>query len=175
LNHTTISVPTCTSTSTQSNLSLAQSAAANSGGGSAAPYCAPLSDQIVAPVVINSKRLSPTSISFSWAPYSGTNFFNVEYGVANGSWLYNTDVTGFSTTINDLPSNSPLWVRIAGRSDCTIGNYGEPKLIGGPELPNTGLAERKNNNILYVSVGALIIVLTSTLLILKKRHYLHDE
>jgi len=47
-------------------------------------------------------------------------------------------VIGFSTTINALPLNQPIWVQVAARNDCQIGTYGESKLIGGPGLPNTG-------------------------------------
>jgi len=105
---------------------------------------------------------------------SGTNYFNVEYGTTDGNWLYNTNVTGFSTTIGNLSFKFSIWVRVAARNDCTIGNYGEPKLVGGPGLPNTGLAERNDNTILYISVGILIIILTSSVLILKRRRFLNN-
>lgn len=101
--------------------------------------------------------------------YSGSNTFNVRYGTVNGNWLYSTNVTGFSTTLNNLPANTPIWVEVAVRSDCTIGEYGTPKLVGGPGLPNTGFAPGINNISLYVSAGILITI--STLLILAQKKY----
>lgn len=128
--------PTSTSTSTQ-NL------------GSVAPYCPPISSQVVDPTVIESKRTSPTSIFFTWGPYSGVDTFNVQYGFEEGNLPYNVDVTGFSTTINALHTNQPIWVRVAARNDCQIGTYGQPKLVGGPKLPNTGF-EPQNRNIFSI-------------------------
>ena len=90
------------------------------------------------PTIIEAKRINPTSIFLSWGPYAGIDKFNVRYGVENGKWLYNTNVKGFSTTINALPPNRPIWVRIAVRNTGLIGTYGESKLVGGPSLPNTG-------------------------------------
>lgn len=52
---------------------------------------------------------------------------------------YNVNVTGMSTTINDLPSNQPMWFEVAVRNECQIGEYGPAKLAGGPKLPNTGV------------------------------------
>jgi hypothetical protein len=127
-----ITQPVCAAASTPTS-SLTSAGAPSS-------YCPPLNNQIVAPSIIDSKRVSSTSIFISWGPYSGVNTFNVQYGTADGSWLYNTDVTGFSTTINALPINQPIWVRVAVRSDCTIGSYGQSKLVGGPTMPNTGFA-----------------------------------
>jgi len=54
--------------------------------GAPSSYCPPLSPQLVAPTILESKRMSPTSIFVSWAPYSGTNTFNVRYGFTDGSW-----------------------------------------------------------------------------------------
>ena len=71
--------------------------------------------------------------------------FNVRYGLTNGNWLYNTTVTGFSTTINDLPTNDPVWIQVAATNGCSIGTYGEAQFIGAPLLPNTGFAPRENN------------------------------
>ena len=141
LNNTTIAVSTCataTPTPTTTTSSLGST-------GTSVTYCPLLSSTIVAPFILKSQRVSPTSISFSWGPYSGTNFFNVQYGFENGNWLYNTNVTGFSTTINDLPPNRPIWVRVAARNDCTIGNYGESRFVGGPGLPSTGFAPHRND------------------------------
>lgn len=139
----TISSTTCTvaSTPTPAPTSSSNSTTSNSTtGGVSIPYCAPLNSRTVDPTIIESNRVSPTSLFVSWGPYSGLNTFNVEYGTTDGNWLYNTDVTGFSTTINNLPVNLPIWVRVAVRSDCTIGSYGQSRLVGGPSLPNTGFA-----------------------------------
>jgi hypothetical protein len=162
LDHNQITQPDCTA--------VASSTASNgTAGAPPAPYCPPLSDQIVAPVVLQSERISPTSISLSWGPYSGTNLFNVEYGFTNGSWLYNTNVTGFSTTINSLPANQPIWIRVAARNDCMIGNYGVPKLIGGPSLPNTGFAPRENKIVSYIPAG-IFLGISVLLVLIQRRH-----
>ena len=116
-------------------------------------FCPALNTQIVSPIILESRRVGPTSIFVSWGPYSGVNIFNVQYGTENGKWLYNTDVTGFSTTINNLPANQPIWVRVGARSDCTMGIYGQSKLVGGPVLPGTGFAPRKNNILWYLTIG----------------------
>lgn len=105
--------------------------------------CPALNPLIVSPIILESRRVDLTSIFVSWGPYSGVNMFNVQYGLTDGDWLYSTDVTGFSTTINSLPTNVPIWIRIAARNDCTIGIYGQPKFVGGPRLPSTGFAPRE--------------------------------
>lgn len=163
LNNTTISKPTCTSSSSGSTSSSLSAAGASS------TYCAPLNDQIVSPTIIESKRIDRDSILISWAPYSGVDTFNVQYGTENGKWLYSTDVIGFSTTINALPLNQPIWVRVAARSDCTIGTYGQPKLVGGPSLPNTGFAPHKESTTGYVTVA--IVVGAIALLVIIQRKY----
>lgn len=132
-------------------------------------YYPPLSNQIVAPTILESKRTSPTSISLSWGPYSGTNLFNVQYGLTSSDWLYNTDVTGFSVTLGSLPANQPIWVRVAARNNYTIGSYGESKLIGGPGLPNTGLAERKNNAPLHILTGVFVGISILLVAVRRKR------
>jgi len=43
-------------------------------------------------------------------------------------------VKGFSTTINALPSNQPIWVRVAATDNCAVGVYS-----AGVGLPNTGV------------------------------------
>ena len=75
---------------------------------------------------------------------------------------------GFITTsINALPSNQPIWVRVGARSVCTIGIYGESKLIGGPGLPGTGfgpdnglILNMSSLDFLYLSlaIGFLVLV-----------------
>lgn len=135
----------------------------------AGSFCPALASTIVAPFVIESRRVSPTSIFFSWGPQSGTDTFNIQYGFEHGKWLYNTDVTGFSTTLNDLPANQPIWVQIAARNNCRVGGYGVSKLIGGPALPNTGVGPQKNNNPWYIPAG--IIIGISVFLVLIQRKY----
>jgi len=133
-----VSTPTSTSTSSSNSTS-------TSSTGSSTSYCPPISDKIVTPIILQSKRIDSDSIFFNWGPYSGTDNFNIQYGPTNGNWLYNTDVIGFSTTINALPPNQPIWVRVAARNDCQIGTYGESKLIGGPGMPNAGKNSNQNN------------------------------
>lgn len=151
LNNTTISVPTCATATPTPTTTVAGSSSGSSGTSSA--FCPALSEQTVAPTVIDSKRVDADSIYISWAPYSGTDKFNVQYGTENGKWLYNVDVTGFSITINALPLNQPIWVRVAARNDCRIGTYGESKLVGGPGLPSTGFAPRGDNTPWYLLAG----------------------
>lgn len=130
LNNTKVAVQNCAATggsSSSSNLNTVS-----------IPYCPPISNLAVTPTIIESRRVSPTSIFLSWGPYSGINTFNVRYGPSNGNWLYNVDVTGMSTNINDLPANQPMWFEVAVRNECQIGEYGPAKLAGGPILPNTG-------------------------------------
>jgi len=123
----TISGPSCDNpTSTTSN----SSASSTSGE----DVCVAPEITAVTPIIIESKRVSPTSIFLSWGPYSGLDTFNVRYGLENGTWLYNTNVTGFNATINDLPANQPMWFQVAARNNCAIGTYGEAKQIGGRVL-----------------------------------------
>ena len=135
-----------------------------------APYrpCPPIIDGVVAPLILESRRIDANSVFISWGPYSGTNEFNVRYGFANGNWLYNTDVTGFSTTIGSLPSNQPIWVQVAARNECQLGIYGGSKLVGGPGLPNTGLSSRRNNSP-WILAGVFVGI--STLLVLIQRKH----
>lgn len=153
LNYTTISKPTCaagttggpalptpTPTPTATPTTASAVSLALSSAGNSSVYCEDLNEQVVPPSIIESRRVDADSILISWAPYSGVNTFNVQYGTENGKWLHNTDVTGFSTTINNLPANLPIWVRIAARNNCMLGNYGQSKLVGGPNLPDAGFA-----------------------------------
>ncbi len=179
LNGTTITKQNCAAGTTGApavvSTSTSTSSSSSSSGGSSSSYCPPLSSTIVAPFIIESRRVSPTSIFFSWGPSSGTNAFNIQYGFEHGNWLYNTDVTGFSTTINNLPANQAIWVQIAGRSDCRIGSYGVSKLIGGSiggptivgqnpnvlevSFPNTGFASLKHNTPWYIPAGIFVGIL----------------
>lgn len=134
MDNNTVTGPTCETTTNSSSPVFAD-----------IPYCEPINDTVVSPLIIESKRIDKDSVYIKWGPYSGTDKFNVQYGFENGKWLFNTDVTGFFTTINDLPVNQPIWVRVAARNDCQIGVYGEPKFIGSPKMPNTGFAPKINN------------------------------
>lgn len=150
----TITVPTCTSPTptpsptvapTSTPVSTATSSSISSSvAGSSTVSCPALSSQVVPPNVIKSRRIDFDSIFIKWGPYSGTNMFNISYGTENGNWLYTIDITGFETTINNLPTNQSIWVRVAARNNCAIGNFGESKLVGVvtnliPHLPNTGV------------------------------------
>jgi hypothetical protein len=136
-------------------------------------FCPALNIQIVSPTILKSRRVSPTSIFVGWGPYSGVNTFNVQYGPTDGNWLYSTDVTGFSTTINSLSVNDPIWVRVGARSDCTIGIYGQSKLVGGPDLPSTGFAPGKNNILWYLAAVIFVGIMVLTVLI--ERKYIADN
>ena len=175
LDNTTVTKQTCaTPTPTTSSTSSTSSTTSSSSGGSSSNYewCPPLNNNIGAPIVISSKRISPTSVSLTWGPYSGISDFNIQYGFKNGNWLYNFDMTGFSTTINDLKPNQPIWVRIANRNDCFIGNYGEGRLVGGPGLPNTGSISHENNFKWYMSAGLIVIISLITIIIKRKNRVL---
>lgn len=141
LNNTTVTAADCAAVPTPTPTSSAIGSV-NSAVGSSTEFCPVLNTQVVSPIIVESRRVDSDSVFIAWAPYSGVNTFNVSYGTENGSFLYNTDVTGFSTTINSLPLNQPVWVRIAARSVCTIGNYGVSKLVGGPMLPKTGFLNK---------------------------------
>lgn len=95
------------------------------------------------PLILQSNRISPTSVSLNWGPYAGSNTFIVRYGLANGNYPWSTKVTGFSTTLNALPENQPIWVQVAATNNCATGTYSEARQIGGPGLPNTGFAPNR--------------------------------
>jgi len=147
LDSNTISGPTCAVTTAAS-----ESSSSNNSSNSVPPPCI-ASDVTTVPTIISSKRISPTSILINWGPDAGIDVFNVRYGLVDGTWSYNTNVTGFFTTINDLPPSLPIWIQVAARNNCSIGTYGEAKLVGAPSLPNTGLAPHKNNLQQYILSG----------------------
>lgn len=154
--------PTPTPTSSPSSGS---SSSSSSNGTSVCP-----SFKCTTPLIIDSRRESPTSIFLSWGPYAGTDQFLIQYGFENGKWLYNTSVTGFSTTINALPPNQPIWVLISPRNSCAIGPCGEAQFIGGPSLPNTGHGNsQKNNFSSFIALSIFIFALSSFVVIRKKR------
>lgn len=140
LNNTTITKSTCAAGTAGAPTPYSAPPVSSSVPGAPYRYCPSLNSQIVAPSVITTRRVDADSIFISWGPYSGTDKFNVRYGTTNGQWLYNVDVTGFSTTINNLPLNQSIWVSIAARNDCLLGDYGPAKFAGGPMLPNTGFS-----------------------------------
>lgn len=178
----TITKPGCTSgSSTTSSLSTA--------GTPQGISCPAFS--CVTPIILESRRVSPTSIFLSWGPYTGMNTYNVQYGVENGKWLYNTNVTGYSTTINGLPPNQPIWFLIQPRDDCSIGPCGVAKLVGGtgaggtggigqtgsaktssPLLPNTGFGSEDSNIPWYILGGSLAGILIFISLIQRKYRFL---
>lgn len=172
----TISGPTCsaspttTPTPTPTPITSSTSSTSSSNGSSSSTNNTTypsLGSTVVAPIIIESRRVDANSIFISYGPYSGIDTFIVQYGLENGQWLYNTKVTGFSTTINDLPSNQPIWVRIAAYNG-TIGNYGEAKFVGGPSLPNTGFSPRQNNIPWNIPTIILLGILISFALIQRK-------
>lgn len=143
LDSNTITNPSCSSSSSSS--SSGSSSNSDSGTSTSAPatrVCPALS--CVTPIILESRRESPTSVFIYWGPYAGISTFTIRYGFENGNWLYSTNVTGFSTTINSLPPNQPIWVLISPTDGCSIGLCGEAMLVGGPGLPNTGSAPQKN-------------------------------
>ena len=133
----TTSTSTTTTSSTSTSTSTSTSVSSDTS-------CPPFKDGIITPQIIGSRRIDADSIYLSWGPDSGTDHFNIRYGLTSGVYSFNTDITGFSTTINGLPSNTPIWVQVAARNDCLIGSYGDQKLLGGtvrtgvPGLPDTG-------------------------------------
>lgn len=145
LNNTTVIKQNCASTSNSTSNST------SSNPDTSIDYCPPIADTVVTPMIIESKRVDKDSIYIKWGPYSGVDTFNILYGFEEGKLLYNVDVTGFFTTINDLRINQPIWVRVAARNDCQIGDYGEVKLVGGPKMPNTGFVPQKNNLLIFLN------------------------
>lgn len=177
----TISGPTCSATPTATPTPTSSSTSSSGGSSSTSTAsCPDLSSQIVAPTIIDSKRVNAESISINWGPYSGIDTFNVRFGPENGNWLYSTNVTGFSTTLNALPFNQALWFQVAARNDCRIGNYGEAKLVGGQiaavnpnvlgvSFPDTGFAPRQNNLPWYVSVS-IFAGISALFVLIQRKH-----
>ena len=179
--------PTPTPTSSSSSSSSGSGGSSSSGGSSGTTVCPTIASTIVEPSIIESRRVDADSIFISWGPYSGTDKFIVQYGSENGKWPYSTNVTGFSTTINGLPSNQPIWFRVAARNDCTVGIYGGSKLVGQIQtvnsnvlgastnigLPNTGIGPKNYNsqkkNIPWHIPAGLVAI--STVLVLIQRKY----
>jgi Ice-binding-like len=171
LDSNTITGPTCVTKAapTPTPTPIPSSSSSYSGGSVSAPAAKsyPVLNNVT-PIIIDSRRVSPTSVFISWGPYSGIDTFTIQYGLENEKWLYNSIVTGFSTTINSLPLNQPIWVRIAAYNG-SIGTYGEARLIGGPSLPNTGLAPRQNIIPWYFPAG-IGIAMSGLLVLIQRKH-----
>lgn len=153
--NTTVNNTSCTTTSTGTgNTTRADQATAPN------PFCPTIPVGITPPNILESRRVDADSIFLSWGPYSGTDQFIVRYGPTNGNWLYNVNLTGFSTTLNNLPANTPMWVEVAARNECQVGEYGASAQIGGssgiPRLPNAGFAPRETNLFFYLFTGLLL-------------------
>lgn len=143
LQHDTISnpcgntpTPTATPTPTPSSNSTSNSTSNSGGSGISGCNSTPITAM---PRIVSTKRISPTSFLISWDPYQGLDTFSIRYGFINGQFLYNTKVKGFSTTINDLPPNKPIWVEVAATDNCAIGQYSSAVLAGNPILPSAGV------------------------------------
>ncbi len=134
----TVSVPTCSSSSSSST----SDSSSGSGSTTNTPTVCTSTGVKAKPLIIDAKRISPDSMFINWGPDEGLSKFIVEYGTVNGTWSYNTKVSGFSMTLKSLPANRPIWVRVAATDDCVVGVYSEAKLAGSPSLPNTGFGER---------------------------------
>ncbi|KKS93681.1 MAG: hypothetical protein UV68_C0018G0014 [Candidatus Collierbacteria bacterium GW2011_GWC2_43_12] len=172
--------PTATPTPTpvtSSTSSSSTSTTTTSSSDSTDTPCPPLKSGIVTPEIIESRRVDADSIFLSWGPDSGINTFNIRYGPSDGDWLYNTDVAGFSTTINSLPSGQALWFQVAARNECQIGSFGSAVPVGGssgapgfpntggiissrsgvPRFPDTGFAPRNKNVYWFLSGSVLLL------------------
>ena len=164
LDHNTISGPICSSTTSTSSSS--STSTSTSTTDTPNPPCPTIETGVIAPMIIDSKRVNANSIYISWGPYSGTDKFIVRYGTSKDNLLYNVDVTGFSTTLNALPANQPIWVQVAARNECQVGTFENSILIGGPKLPNTGTGP-DNENLLLWGVFAVSSLLTIVYLVRK--------
>jgi len=161
LNNTNVVTSACAAGTSGSST---VASATDSSGGTSTSTCPPVT--FAAPMIIDSRRVDSDSVFISWGPYVGTNTFTLQYGTEHGKWLYTNNVTGFSTTLNGLPVNQPIWVRVAARNDCAIGAYGASTLVGGPALPNTGRASSENN---FPFIPAGILAGASILFVLTRR------
>ncbi|HET7099349.1 MAG TPA: ice-binding family protein [Patescibacteria group bacterium] len=180
----TITVPSCSATPAPT-VAPSQSTSGSSLSFAGPSFCTS-SGVTTIPAITLAKRLSPTSIFVSWGPDAGLNNFIVQYGLQNGNWQFSTKVSGFSTTINDLPPNQSIWIEVAATDNCLVGSYSSPVRIGGtvftnsPRFPNTGnpgLPDTGFNPVqqkiiwkMPLAAGGLILLsLTLIVLFLKKR------
>jgi len=160
----TMSAPSCAAAADGESGATSSTSGSGTSSGVSAKNCPPIA--VETPIIIESRRIDADSVFLSWGPYSGIDTFVVQYGLENGNWLYSMNVTGFSTTINDLPLNQPIWVRIAATDNCSIGVYGSSRLVGGPGLPNAGSAPQKNTLSWVVLAGSLAL----SLVVLRLKH-----
>jgi hypothetical protein len=165
LDSNTISGPTCSSTTTTSS---STSTSTSNNATAPNPACPTIETGVTAPLIIDSKRVDANSIYISWGPYSGTDQFNVRYGMSKDNLIYNVDMTGFSITIKALPANQPIWVQVAARNECQIGTYESAKLVGGPALPSTGTDPHENNTLEFVLAGVALLCSASLVLVYRK-------
>lgn len=109
----------------------------NGGGDGGSIGGCPPGEITAIPVLISSTRISPTSINLTWGPFQGYSNFIIEYGTSSTNLTFSTRVSGFTTTLNDLPANTPIWVRIAITDDCDTGPFSSTVLVGQltPALP----------------------------------------
>lgn len=100
----------------------------NGGGLAEAPaWVAPTCSQIqFTPTVTSFNRLSPTSVQIGWTTVDSfvTNYM-VWYGITDQANNWNVVVNGNSTTLNDLPANLSIWVRVAGTDQGCVGNFSQ--------------------------------------------------
>ncbi len=157
----TITGPTCAGSSSGGSSS--------TGTVTGTVFCPPV--VTTQPIIIESRRIDADSIFISWGPFQGTNTFIVQFGFVNGTFPFSTNVTGFSTTLNGIPANQPIFVRVAARNSCSIGNFGPAMLVGGPSLPNTGFAPKENNIPWYIPAGILVGISVLPFLIQRKRRF----
>lgn len=171
--------PTVTPTPTPSSSSTSSSTSA-----SGVPASCPTSGITTVPTITEAIRVSPTSVSLSWGPDAGLKDFVVQYGFQNGDWQFSTNVSGFSTTLGNLPVNQPLWVRVAATDGCIVGTYSLPVLVGGtpgvgsgnpliPLFPETGIAPDDSRNLLIAL--SLLFGISSFLLVRKVSKYFSNQ
>lgn len=182
----TISGPSCASIASPTPAPAASSNSSSNSSSSTTDVC--VADAITTvPIILELKRVSPTSIFLSWGPYAGLDTFTIQYGPTNGNWLYNTTVTGFSTTINELPANQTFWFQVAAKNNCATGTYGEARPVGQSTsvnsnvlgasigLPNTGMGPKKDIPWNLVLPGSALVVLLTSYLIQRKSKSLSKQ
>lgn len=167
----TITATTCTasttpnstpapSTATLTDTSPSTASVSNSPGlpNTGGPSCES-SGVTTIPEITESEWISPTSFKISWGPDGGLDDFIILYGFQNGNFQFSTKVSGFSTTINNLPPNQPILVKVAATDNCAVGTFGKAVIVGEkslPNFPNTGTQVSrlpKTNNPLLPNTG----------------------
>ncbi len=178
--------PSPGSTSSPSS-STAGSTSSSSSSSNSSPSCT-ASTITTIPSIIETRRVSPTSIFVSWGPYAGLNDFVVQYGYQNTNFQFSTKVSGFSTTINSLPANQSIWIEVAATDNCATGTFGKSLLAGetagtnspgfpntgnplAPNLPNTGFGP-DNNNVQWKIIANVLLSIVSYYLAKKAYKFL---